>query len=119
MDTPTAQTLIGNGLTQSPLSVAMVDAELRIVWANDAAEGAIADGPAMRWRGRRLSEVLPGMDVGLIERSLRRVLATGEPVLDLQVSSSASGDPGGERFWSCIQLPVKKALRGTSPGSSI
>jgi hypothetical protein len=45
------------------------------------------------------------MDTGLIERSLRRVLATGEPVDGLEVSSR-DGDPGGERFWSCVQFRV-------------
>jgi hypothetical protein len=108
VDTATAETLIGKGLEQSSLSVVMFDPELRITWANRAAEAA-ATVPVVRWRGRRLGEVLPGMDAGLIEQSLRRVLATGEPVLDLQVGSSASGDQGGERFWSCIQLPVKGA----------
>lgn len=105
MDAATAETLVGRELARSPLSVLMFDAELRICWANRAAKTAAAV-PAPRWRGRRLSEVLPGMDARLIEQSLRRVLATGETVLDLQVSS-ASGDSGGERFWSCLQFPVE------------
>ena len=94
------------GLIQSRLGVVIVDTELRIVWANEAA-GRLGGGlPATAWPGRGLGEVLPGLDVGLIERSLRRVLATGEAVDDLEVSSS-SGDPGGERFWSCVQFPIK------------
>jgi serine phosphatase RsbU (regulator of sigma subunit) len=87
---------------QSPLGVVIFDAELRIAWANQAA-GRIGDGlPAARWPGHRLGEVLPGLDVGLMEQSLRRVLATGEPVFDLEVTSAA----GGERFWRCIQFRV-------------
>jgi hypothetical protein len=48
-------------------------------------------------------EVLPDLDAGLIEQSLHGVLATGEPVLDLEVRSHDSGD---ERSWSCIQFRI-------------
>ena len=50
--------------------------------------------------------MLPGIDAGLIERSLRRVLATGEPVFELEVSSHGGGEPGGERCWSCTQFRI-------------
>ena len=84
----------------------IVDTGLRIVWANQAA-GRLGDGmPAIAWPGRRLGEVLPGIDADLMERSLRRVLATGKPAIDLEVSSHAGGDPGGERFGSCTQFLV-------------
>jgi serine phosphatase RsbU (regulator of sigma subunit) len=46
------------------------------------------------------------MDAGVIERSLRRVLATGEPVFELEVSSRGGDVPGGERFWSCVQFRI-------------
>ncbi|HYZ57471.1 MAG TPA: SpoIIE family protein phosphatase, partial [Streptosporangiaceae bacterium] len=94
------------GLMQSPFCVIFFDTELRIIWANQAA-ARLGDGmPAAGWPGRRLSEVLPHVDVDLIEQSLRRVLATGEPVTDLEVSSRAGGDPGGECFWSCVQFRI-------------
>jgi Stage II sporulation protein E (SpoIIE)/PAS fold/GAF domain len=93
-------------MMQSPLGVVVFDTELRIVWANQAA-GRMSDGPpAARWPGRRLGEVLPGLDVASIEQSLRRVLATGELVFDLEVTSVPSGWAGGERFWRCIQFRV-------------
>jgi serine phosphatase RsbU (regulator of sigma subunit) len=86
--------------------VVIFDTKLRIVWADEAA-GRLGDGmPATAWPGRRLGEVLPQMDAGLAERSLRQVLATGKPAIDLEVSSHSDGDPGGERFWSCMQFPV-------------
>jgi Stage II sporulation protein E (SpoIIE)/PAS fold/GAF domain len=102
----TLDALIPMGLVQSPLAVAMFDTELRSVWVNQAAE-RLGDGiPATGWPGRRLGEVLPCMDTGLIEQSLQRVLATGKPVVELEVSSRASGDPGGECFWNCIQFRI-------------
>jgi hypothetical protein len=95
---------IARGLIQSPIPVVIFDAELRIAWANEAA-GTIGSGG--QWPGRRLGEVLPGLDVALIERSVRGVLASGRPVAGLQVANRVNGDPGGEQFWSCIQFPVK------------
>ncbi|HYZ55021.1 MAG TPA: SpoIIE family protein phosphatase [Streptosporangiaceae bacterium] len=94
------------GLMQSPFCVVILDTEPRIVWANEAAEH-LGDGiPATKWPGRRLGEVLPNVDVDLIEQSLRRVLATGKPVADLEVSSHAGSDPTDERFWSCAQFRI-------------
>jgi PAS domain-containing protein len=94
------------GLMQAPSGVVIVDTELRIVWVNLAA-GRLGDGiPTTRWHGRRLGEVLPEMDADPVEQSLRQVLATGKPAIDLQVSGHTNGDPGGERFWSCTQFRV-------------
>jgi Stage II sporulation protein E (SpoIIE)/PAS fold/GAF domain len=106
LDPVTLDALISMGLMQSPLSVVMFDTELRIVWVNQAA-GRLGDGiPATGWPGRPLGDVLPWIDTGVIEQSLRRVLATGEPVAELEVSCRAGGDPGGERFWSCLQFRI-------------
>jgi hypothetical protein len=94
------------GLMQSPFCVVIFDTQLRIAWANEAA-GRLGDGiPATGWAGRRLGEVLPHLDADSVEQSLRRVLATGEPVDDLEVSSRCHGDPSGERFWSCLQFRI-------------
>jgi PAS domain S-box-containing protein len=94
------------GLMQGPVGVVVFDTELRIAWVNEAAERLIGGPPAAGWAGRRLGEVLPGIDAGVIEGSLRRVLATGEPVLELEVSSHGGGEPGGERFWSFVQFRI-------------
>jgi hypothetical protein len=94
------------GLMQSPFCVVILDTQLRIVWANEAA-GRLGDGiPATGWAGCRLAEVLPFMNAGPAEQSLQQVLATGEPVTDMEVRSRADGDPGGERFWSCLQFRI-------------
>src|SRR5260221_13272296 len=103
------------GLMQSPVGAVMLDTELRIVWVNEAAERLIGGPPAAGWAGRWLGEVLPGMDAGVIERSLRRVLATGEPVFGLEVSGRGGDVPGGERFWSCLQFRIG-GPDGEAPG---
>src|SRR5258708_23882603 len=94
------------GLMQSPAGIVVFAPELRIAWVNETAERLIGGPPAAGWAGRRLGEVRPGMDAGLIERSLRRVLATGEPVFELEVSSQGRDEPGGERCWSCTQFRI-------------
>jgi hypothetical protein len=129
MNLAAAEALIGNGLTESPLSVAIFDAELRIVWANEASQSCSSGLPPRDWRGRRLAEVMPDIDAGVIEQSMRRVLATGESVLDLLVAgrvphgagsrtARGTGNRGGagsrgvrrvrvgERYWSCYLFPV-------------
>ena len=113
MNLATAQTLIGDGLARSPLTVAIFDSDLRIVWANSAAEAATPCLAPQDWRGRRVAEVMQEIDADAIEESLRRVLATGEPALDLVVTNSV-GVWGEERYWSCIQFPVSApGARGT------
>jgi hypothetical protein len=110
----TQETPVAKGLMQSPLPAVIFNAELQITWANEAAGKVSRGRPAAQWRGRRLAEVLPGMDVGLIDQSLRSVLETGRPVADLEVSSQADDEPGGERFWSCVQFPIKGRDGGTA-----
>jgi hypothetical protein len=95
------------GLGQSPFCMVIFDTELRIAWANEAAS-RLGDGiPAAQWPGRRLGDVLPYLDAGPVEQSLRRMLATGIPVAYLEVSSRADCGPGGERFWGCMQFRIE------------
>src|SRR5258708_19787012 len=96
--------LIPMGLVQSPLGVVMFDAELRVVWVNEAAVRLSGGTPAGRWPGRRLGEVLPCMDADVIERSLRRVLAARGPGVGPGVSSPAR-DRGAVRF--CNHAPFR------------
>jgi hypothetical protein len=95
------------GLVRSPIGAVVFDTQLQIVWANQAAGRLGSSLPAAAWHGRRLGEVLPRLDMGVIERSLRRVLDTGEPVAHLEVSGRADGDSSEERFWSCVQFRVE------------
>jgi hypothetical protein len=105
LDCANLDTLIrSTGLMLSPQGVIVLDPGLRIVWANQAATRLGHGIPETRWPGHRLGEVLSHMDVGLIEQSLREVLATGNLVADLEVSSHVSGDATGERVWSCVQF---------------
>ncbi|AWT41752.1 MULTISPECIES: SpoIIE family protein phosphatase [Streptomyces] len=64
----------------SPVGIAIVDTDLRFVWSN-AALGQFGGGPPEQRLGLRLAEVQPGLDAEAIEEQMRRVLATGVPVV--------------------------------------
>ncbi|MPY62154.1 SpoIIE family protein phosphatase, partial [Streptomyces spongiae] len=70
-------------VVQSPVGIAMVDTDLRFVWSNTALE-AFGGGPAHERIGRRLADVQPGLDADRIETVMRRVLQTGEAVVDYE-----------------------------------
>src|SRR5260370_15868651 len=79
LDPVALDALLPLGLVQFPVGVVVFDTELRIAWVNETAERLIGGPPAAGWAGRRLGEGLPGMDAGLIERSLRRGPAPRAP----------------------------------------
>src|SRR6185295_3486129 len=56
--------------------------------------------------GHTLREVLPEM-AEVVEPIMRRVLSTGEPVLDLELSGATRADPGGQHHWLASFYPVR------------
>ncbi|MEV7435993.1 SpoIIE family protein phosphatase [Streptomyces griseoviridis] len=75
-----SRTVLEQMLTRSPVGIAVVDTGLRFVWSNPALE-QFGGGPPGQRLGRRLAEIQPGLDIDGIEAQMRRVLATGEPVV--------------------------------------
>ncbi|MFJ4973960.1 SpoIIE family protein phosphatase [Streptomyces coeruleorubidus] len=76
---------------QTPLGIAVFDNDLRWVGVNPALE-RINGVPEEAVLGRRLGEVLPGLDVEVIEARMRHVLKTGRPLLDQQTIGRTAGD---------------------------
>ncbi|GAB7102693.1 hypothetical protein JCM4814A_10070 [Streptomyces phaeofaciens JCM 4814] len=64
----------------SPVGIAVVDTDLRFVWSN-AALARFGGGPPGQRLGLRVADVQPGLDSEAVEAQMRRVLATGEPVV--------------------------------------
>ncbi|MER5193580.1 SpoIIE family protein phosphatase [Streptomyces sp. NPDC002755] len=79
----------------SPIGIAMVDTDLRFVWSN-AALAQFGGGPPESRLGLRLAEVQPGLDSEAIEAQMRRVLATGEPVLGYEFVGRVRAAPHRE-----------------------
>lgn len=99
----------------APIGLAFVDAELRYVGINDFL-AELNGVPAQAHLGRTIREVLPHL-ADKVEPSYRRVLATGEPVLDLEFQRELPSQPGVERTWLLSRHPVKDA-QGTVLGVS-
>jgi PAS domain S-box-containing protein len=70
-------------VTRSPIGIAIVDTDLRCVWSNPALE-QFGSAPAQQRLGLRFAEIQPGLDSEAIEAQMRRVLETGEPVVEYE-----------------------------------
>ncbi|MEV4442991.1 SpoIIE family protein phosphatase, partial [Streptomyces sp. NPDC049577] len=77
-------------VAQSPIGLAVLDNDLRYVMVNPALE-RIHGVPAEKHVGRRVGEALPGADAAAIEAAMRRVLATGKPLLDQFLTGRSGG----------------------------
>ncbi|MFJ9535838.1 SpoIIE family protein phosphatase [Streptomyces sp. NPDC101225] len=86
-------------IAQSPIGLAVLDTDLRYVSVNPALE-RINGIPAEDHVGRSIREVLPHLDVDMIEAAARQVLETGTPVVDRQTTGRTAADPDEERAWS-------------------
>ncbi|MBK3566356.1 SpoIIE family protein phosphatase [Streptomyces sp. MBT62] len=76
---------------QTPVGIAVFDTDLRWVTVNPALE-RINGVPEAEVVGRRVGEVLPGLDVAAIESRMRHVLITGKPLLDQQTVGRTLAD---------------------------
>lgn len=78
-------------VSQSPVGIAVFDTDLRWVRVNPSLE-RINGVPEEAVLGRRVGEVLPALDVEAIEKRMRQVLRTGEPLLDQQTIGRTAAD---------------------------
>ncbi|MFI9271129.1 SpoIIE family protein phosphatase [Kitasatospora sp. NPDC052896] len=91
--------LLDGFFTQAPVGMAVYDNDLRFVRLNEAL--ARINGLSIAAHlGRRLSEVLPGINGAEIEAVMRHVLETGEPVVDARSHGRTPGDPTRDHAWS-------------------
>ncbi|MFD3679667.1 SpoIIE family protein phosphatase [Streptomyces sp. NPDC058613] len=91
---------------RSPVGIAVLDTQLRFLQVNPALEAmnGLAESAHV---GRRLAEVLPEVNAGEMEAAMRRVLETGEPVLDRRRTGRTPADPDHDRVWSCSYVRVQ------------
>ncbi|MET8621279.1 MULTISPECIES: SpoIIE family protein phosphatase [Streptomyces] len=85
----------------APFGLAVLDPDLRYMLVNPVQE-RIHGKSAGDTVGRRPSEVIPIADTSQIEAAMRRVLATGEPLLNQFTLSTtpSDADPRREHAWS-------------------
>jgi PAS domain S-box-containing protein len=102
--------LLDTLFSSAPVGLAFFDRELRYVAVNEAL-AQINGVPIEAHRGRTVPEVLPGIDPSVVE-GLRRVLESGEPLVDVEVSGETPARPGERRHWLAGFYPVRHRETG-------
>ncbi|MFJ9908438.1 SpoIIE family protein phosphatase [Streptomyces sp. NPDC101152] len=102
------QSVLDGFLTRSPVGMAVMDLQLRYVWLNDTLE-RFGGVPREQRLGRRLSELLPGLQGATLEGLMRKVLKTGEPVTDYEYVGWSWADPHRQRAYSTSFFPLVDA----------
>ncbi|MFF7981102.1 SpoIIE family protein phosphatase [Streptomyces sp. NPDC007901] len=99
------QSVLDGFLTRSPIGMAVMDLDLRYVWLNDTLE-RFGGVPREQRLGRRLSELLPGLEATTIEGLMRKVLTTREPVTDYEYLGWSWADPHRQRAYATSFFPL-------------
>ncbi|MFB7264437.1 SpoIIE family protein phosphatase [Streptomyces nojiriensis] len=91
--------------TQSPIGLATLGTDLRFLRVNDAL--ARMNGvSAAEHLGKRLTEVVPGVNADALEATMRQVLDRGTAVVDVRRTGRTPADPEHDRTWSCSYAPL-------------
>ncbi|MFG2790110.1 SpoIIE family protein phosphatase [Streptomyces sp. NPDC048419] len=107
------QSVLDGFLTRSPVGMAVMDLELRYMWLNDTLE-RFGGVPREQRLGRRLSELLPGLQAATIEGLMRKVLETGVPVTDYEYLGWSWADPHRQHAYSTSFFPLVDAAGVTT-----
>lgn len=89
----------------APIGLCVLDTELRFRRINERL-AEINGLPAAAHFGRTVREVVPAL-ADMAEPLFRRVIATGEPLLDIEVSGETQARPGARRVWRESYYPLK------------
>ncbi|MER8047937.1 SpoIIE family protein phosphatase [Streptomyces sp. NPDC094032] len=91
--------------TQSPIGLATLGPDLRFLRVNDALARMNGVPPADHL-GRRLTEVVPGVNAGALEALMSQVLDSGTAVVDARRVGRTPADPDHDHIWSCSYAPL-------------
>jgi PAS domain S-box-containing protein len=105
---PMGQSVLDGFLTRAPVGMAVMDTDLRYVWLNDTLE-RFGGVPRDARLGRRLSELLPGLQAEALESLMRKVIATGMPVTDYEYVGWSWADPHRQHAYSTSFFPLVDA----------
>ncbi|MHC6625443.1 SpoIIE family protein phosphatase [Streptomyces globosus] len=91
--------------TQSPIGLATLGPDLRFLRVNDALARMNGVSPADHL-GKRLTEVVPGVNAAALEATMQQVLERGTAVVDVRRTGRTPADPDHDRTWSCSYAPL-------------
>ncbi|WP_438484145.1 SpoIIE family protein phosphatase [Streptomyces sp. S186] len=95
-------------VAQSPIGLAVLDADLRFVMVNPALE-RINDLSAEQHIGRHVRDALSFLETDTIEERMRSVLATGRPLLDQFSVGPTATHPDADQAWSVSYYRLEDA----------
>ncbi|GAA1796539.1 hypothetical protein GCM10009835_13320 [Planosporangium flavigriseum] len=98
-------TLLESIQSAAPVGFGFIDREYRVIRANDALAETV-DLPVTELIGRRMDEVVPVIWPRL-ETIYRRVLDTGESVLNTEKTGPTAAGPERVRSWLASYFPVR------------
>ncbi len=90
--------LVRQILDRTTLGIAVLGPDLRYQYVN-VGLATLNGVPAADHLGKRIEDVVPGIDVPAAEAALRSVLADGEPRVHTVEGTTASGPAGEPRWW--------------------
>jgi PAS domain S-box-containing protein len=89
----------------STAGMAILDSELCFFKLNETL-AAINGVPLQQHLGRSVAEILPQLGP-VLEPTLRKVLMTGEPILNHEISGETAANPGIIRHWVASYFPIR------------
>ena len=92
--------------TSAPLGLAFIDRDLQFVRVNQLLADMNGASPEAHV-GRHPRDLLPDVPLDAFEDTWRRILATGEPELGLELSGETAAVPGKRRQWINDCYPVE------------
>lgn len=97
---------------ESPAAMLLFDEQLRYIRVNPTAAHMLARSPD-QIVGRRLGEIHPAF-AALVRPALEHALATGQPLVNLEVSGELPGKPGivTSWVWSCYPIAAQHGATG-------
>jgi PAS domain S-box-containing protein len=91
----------------APIGLCVLDREFRFIRINDSL-AKINGLPVSAHLNRRVQEVLP--ELGQVQQPyFEAVIATGKPVLNVEVKGTTPGQPHVERHWLVSYYPLKRS----------
>ncbi|MGN6563431.1 MAG: GAF domain-containing protein [Thermomicrobiales bacterium] len=111
-----AALLLDRLVANAPVGIALFDRERRFVQTNPCLAAATGR-PVEALLGRALREALPDL-AERVEPVLQQVLASGEPVLDIELPGFGTTDPTQQRLWLTNWYPIRDHT-GTLLGAGV
>lgn len=104
-DRKRAEEMLGAFFIASPAGLAIIDNDMRFIRINETM--AMINGtPVQAHIGRTIQEILPELS-SFIVPLCRKILETGEPALNMEVSGQTPMAPGVMRSWLASYFPIR------------